>query len=120
MIIAVKPLIQQLPKENMDVLSYLIHFLTLVVSECDKNLMGANNCAMVFAPSLLKKPETQNSKEPDQMAMLKAAQNLVLEMEHSQKIIRTLIVGYDSIFLMVLPNSRKNLLSFESKLLDEI
>jgi len=48
--------VYSLPRENKALLTYLTHFLTLVSAKAEDNKMDSKNCAMVFAPNVLRKP----------------------------------------------------------------
>lgn len=42
-----------LPIENVGTLRYLLHMLSRVATNCEKNKMTANNLALVMAPNLM-------------------------------------------------------------------
>lgn len=96
-----REVVAEMPLENQMTLNYLLHFLTLVVAESEANLMGAANCAMVFAPSLLrsKQSDKELAGDPnDPIAMISAANELAAAMERSRVVIQLLISGYPTVF----------------------
>lgn len=84
-----------LPPLNLHVLSEICLFLKAVAEKSAINKMHSQNCAMVFAPSLIRQPE---GKGAGGMAGAAQAQKMVLEMEQAQRLIQTMIDGYDKIF----------------------
>ncbi|KAJ3414186.1 hypothetical protein HDV05_006891 [Chytridiales sp. JEL 0842] len=52
-----KTLVQSLPQSNYFVLEYLIRHLTKVADQCEENKMQVQNLAIVFAPTLIRRPE---------------------------------------------------------------
>lgn len=98
---ALRECILKLPEENQRTLSYLISFLVHVTEFAQKNLMGVDNCAMVFAPSLLRKCEKKEEEKQANMTpaeSMKYAQAMVKTMERSQHVIALLMQGYGAIF----------------------
>jgi len=51
-----------LPRENFEVLKYLLRFLSLVAKNSNKNLMSLENLATVFGPNLLR-PRSDDTAE---------------------------------------------------------
>lgn len=82
-------LIKELPPTNRNLLAYQLDLLQLVAEHSAENKMGAKNCAMVFAPGLMRKPEEQQATDP---------QLLVKELEVSQNVLTLLVEGFASIF----------------------
>jgi hypothetical protein len=97
-------LCNNLPPANKAVLNYLLHFLTLVVGRSSVNKMNADNCAMVFAPSLLRRPQDNEDDEKkagapvSQKALLAAANAMKRELALSQSVITFLIEQYMHLF----------------------
>jgi hypothetical protein len=60
-IVEVKKLIDQLPRVNTHLLSYLMFFLNALIKNEEFTKMNANNLAIVFAPNLLR-PEVETSE----------------------------------------------------------
>lgn len=86
----IRKALQQLDSFHLDTLNYLIKFLTEVCEFSDENLMPPKNCAIVFAPGLVRKPDSKNSvmEINDVIALMDKAQNIVI----------MLIEGYSVIF----------------------
>jgi len=88
--------------DHYTTLNYLIHFLAQVVSHSEVNKMHAKNCAMVFAPSLIRKNEKEDTaatgNATDPVEMMKAANVMMKAMEMSQNIIEVLILGLSDVF----------------------
>jgi Rho GTPase-activating protein 1 len=47
---------KKIPKENFDLLKYLLGFLALVSQNSDKNKMNSKNLSIVFGPNMLWAP----------------------------------------------------------------
>merc|ERR1712150_203898 len=90
-------LVGQLPDENIKNLNYLLDFLSSVAEQAETNMMGAENCAMVFAPSLIRKQQIKDDAV-DPAAMMRQAQLMMKEMESQKAVIELLITGFDKIF----------------------
>jgi len=88
-------LINELDKANKDNLNYLLHFLTLVADRSDQNKMTSANCAMVFAPSILRKIDEDADDVGNELAKAKA---MVAEFEKVQSLIQICIEGYQQVF----------------------
>jgi len=88
-------LINELDKANKDNLNYLLHFLTLVADRSDQNKMTSANCAMVFAPSILRKIDEDADDVGNELAKAKA---MVAEFEKVQSLIQIIIEGYQQVF----------------------
>jgi len=88
-------LIATLAELNQRVLAQICLFLKAVAEKSSVNKMHSQNCAMVFAPSLIRQPE---GKDASGMGGAAQAQKMVLEMEQAQRLIQTMIDGYDKIF----------------------
>jgi len=88
-------LINDLDKPNKDNLNYVLHFLTLVADHSEQNKMTSANCAMVFAPSILRKIDEDADDVGNELAKAKA---MVAEFEKVQSLIQICIEGYQQIF----------------------
>lgn len=88
-----RALLQKLPNDNYNVLSYLLHFLTLVAGESDVNKMTAKNCAMVFSPNLLRKSAAMISSGAPE-----TAQSLAAEFQKGEDCLRLMIEHYSELF----------------------
>lgn len=91
-------LIATLPELNQRVLAQICRFLKAVSEHSSVNKMHSQNCAMVFAPSLIRQPEG----DAGLAGGAAQAQKMVLEMEQAQRLIQTMIDGYDKIFAQVI------------------
>jgi len=80
-------LVQQLPKDNFNVLHYLAEFQARVIAHSDVNLMTIENLAVVFGPNLLR---TENT--------LQNSQRLVKDSPIVAKIMETIVLQRESIF----------------------
>lgn len=78
-----KKLIETLGQQEQDLLSYVIHFLTLVASKSDVNKMTVSNCAIVMSPNLLRRELADAPNEPQAAAkeMQKATEVVGLMIE---------------------------------------
>ncbi|KAJ8317771.1 hypothetical protein KUTeg_004676 [Tegillarca granosa] len=84
----IKEGLQKLPPAHYQTLRYLIGHLSRVTEQKSKNMMGSDNLAIVFAPTLMRSPIN------DPMVSLMNAQ-------FEQKFIEQLIVKYREIFSKV-------------------
>lgn len=82
-------LVKELPPVNRNLLAYQLDLLRLVAEHSAENKMGAKNCAMVFAPGLMRKPEEQQATDP---------QLMVKELEVSQNVLTLLVEGFATVF----------------------
>ena len=84
--------VQALEEDNRVVLSFLVHFLTLVAAQQGVNRMSPRNLAVVWAPNLLRGPNSvPDLAAPD-------AQALAREMHRAEECIALLIEGYAKVF----------------------
>lgn len=88
-------LCETIPEINRCTLCVLLHLLRAVSDKAHKNKMHPKNCAMVFAPSLIRKPEGEQQENVDQMAAVRMMQK---EMERSQNVIEVMINNLDKLF----------------------
>ena len=87
-----KEAVGSLEKDNRVVLSFLLHFLTLVAGQQAVNRMSPRNLAVVWAPNLLRGPNSA----PDLAAP--DAQQMAREMHKAEECIGMMIEGYTAIF----------------------
>jgi len=75
-----KKLIEALGPQEQDLLSYVMHFLTLIAAKSDVNKMTASNCAIVMSPNLLRRELADAPQEPQAAAkeMQKATEVVTL------------------------------------------
>lgn len=85
----IRALLEQLPEANYTVLSYLLHFLTLVASHSDVNKMTAKNCAMIFSPNILRRVVPPQSETQASLAK---------EMAKSEDCIHLMLRHYTALF----------------------
>jgi D-serine dehydratase len=69
----IKTMVQQLPKAHYVVLEYLMKHLVRVSSRSNVNKMEPSNLAIVFGPSIIRKPE---SNVPDMQAAFADMMNM--------------------------------------------
>jgi hypothetical protein len=90
-------LCNNLPLVNKTTLNYIVHFLTQVDERSAQNLMTSSNCAMVFAPSLLRRP-VQTEAPSDNRSAVAAANQFKKDAELSKRVIECLLEGYSTVF----------------------
>jgi len=80
----------QLPAENQWLLSTLLSYLKIVAASANVNLMGNDNLAIVFAPSVLRKQDATPQEEVTLLADSRAVFVDLLELFTSLTILRPL------------------------------
>jgi len=88
-----RELVASLPQPNRYTLAFIIHFLTLVARNSSVNMMAAKNCAMVFAPTLMRPDES--AAAGGRVENPQALADLLLEQEG---VVRLMIDEFDTIF----------------------
>lgn len=84
-----KKLIEKLGPHEQDLLSYVIHFLTLVAARSETNKMTAMNCAIVMSPNLLHRDPFHSPQD---------AQAAAKEMQKATDVIAFMIDKYNLIW----------------------
>ncbi|TFK46072.1 RhoGAP-domain-containing protein [Heliocybe sulcata] len=63
-----KQLIRQMPRANQYLLLYVLDLLSVFARKCDKNLMTAQNLAVIFRPGLINHPDHELSPKEHQLS----------------------------------------------------
>ncbi|CAG8540041.1 4197_t:CDS:2 [Paraglomus occultum] len=91
-VLAYQKLIAKIPKENQNLLLYILDLLAVFSSKADQNLMPSKNLASIFQPGILSHPD--HDMAPEQYKL-------------SQEVVEFLI-DYQSYFLINVPYSNSN------------
>ncbi|CAG8648607.1 5268_t:CDS:2, partial [Paraglomus brasilianum] len=91
-VLAYQKLIAKIPKENQNLLLYILDLLAVFSSKADQNLMPSKNLASIFQPGILSHPD--HDMAPEQYKL-------------SQEVVEFLI-DYQSYFLINVPFTNSN------------
>ena len=89
-----------LQEDNRLVLSFLLHFLTLVASQQPVNKMSPRNLAVVWAPNILRGPASSSASSQQQQPAPPPVdqQQMAREMQRAEECVVLLIEGYHAVF----------------------
>jgi len=99
-------LMTDLPECHQAVLNYFIHFLTQLCERSALNKMDAKNCALIFAPSMLRPNQDAQLDQADPQAVLLGFKK---QNEAAVEVITALIEHYSAVFPSGPPKPRKKL-----------